>query len=175
MPLKRVPPLEGREVSLPLPNHTPAIEEIARRLSSLVAEVSAEPGPPATGPQAAAQVARRLQVVRRRRAEVFPPDLFGEPAWDILLELYAAEQEGKSTTISAACLAPAAVPPTTALRYLNAMLDAGMIKPWAEGKTRYVRLAEATRDRMTALLDRMTEGRLDPCRDGEAPDRHGKP
>jgi hypothetical protein len=41
-------------------------------------------------------------------------DLFADPGWDILLDLYAARQEGKQVSVSSLCIA-AAVPPTTAL------------------------------------------------------------
>lgn len=41
---------------------------------------------------------RAAKEERSRRAEYFPEELFAEPAWDILLELYAFELVGRSVT-----------------------------------------------------------------------------
>ena len=40
--------------------------------------------------EALATVAQRIYRARARRAHYLPPDLFGEPAWDILLDLFVA-------------------------------------------------------------------------------------
>jgi DNA-binding MarR family transcriptional regulator len=57
---------------------------------------------------------------RAARAQFFKASLFSDPAWDILLELFAAEQEGRRVSISAAGLT-AEIPLTTALRWINAL------------------------------------------------------
>ena len=54
---------------------------------------------------------------RRQRSTAFDDSLFGEPAWDILLELYAAELIQQRISITSACHA-SAVPGTTALRWI---------------------------------------------------------
>jgi hypothetical protein len=54
---------------------------------------------------------------RRKRAEFVPSALLAEPAWDILLDLYIRQAQGKRTTVSSACVG-AIVPATTALRWL---------------------------------------------------------
>lgn len=63
---------------------------------------------------------------RRRRTRFFPDDLFADPAWDILLELYAAELGQRRIAISSVCLG-AAVPATTALRWINALEKKGLV------------------------------------------------
>ncbi len=63
---------------------------------------------------------------RRMRERFFQPDLFADPAWDILLDLKAAAQEGQQVSVSSLCIA-AAVPPTTALRWITAMTENGML------------------------------------------------
>ena len=63
---------------------------------------------------------------RRLREHLLPGELFGEPAWDILLDLYASETEGRKVSISSACVA-SAVPATTALRWLNALNEFGLV------------------------------------------------
>ena len=77
------------------------------------------------GTPTAAKV-RELIKLRRLRDQHFPPDLFADPAWDILLDLYAANLEGKSVSVSSLCIA-AAVPPTTALRWITTMTEHGAL------------------------------------------------
>lgn len=72
-------------------------------------------------------LARKTYALRRKRASVFGnPDLFGEPAWDILLDLYIAAGEGKPVSVSSACIGSAA-PATTGLRWLGVLADEGLI------------------------------------------------
>jgi hypothetical protein len=72
-------------------------------------------------------LARKAYAARRRRAAIFGnPDLFGEPAWDILLDLYIAHVERKDVSVSSACIGPAA-PPTTGLRWLGVLADHGLV------------------------------------------------
>ena len=57
---------------------------------------------------------------RSARTQFFKASLFSDPAWDILLELFAAAQEGRRVSISAAGLT-AEIPLTTALRWIAAL------------------------------------------------------
>lgn len=63
---------------------------------------------------------------RRLRDQYFADGLFADPAWDMLLDLFAARLEGLTVSVSSLCIA-AAVPPTTALRWITAMTDAGLL------------------------------------------------
>jgi DNA-binding MarR family transcriptional regulator len=69
---------------------------------------------------------RNLIKLRRLREQHFPADLFADPGWDILLDLYAAKLEGKSVSVSSLCIA-AAVPPTTGLRWITSMTEHGAL------------------------------------------------
>lgn len=72
-------------------------------------------------------LARKAYALRRKRAALFGnPDLFGEPAWDILLDLFIAHGEGKSVSVSSACIGSAS-PPTTGLRWLGVLADEGLV------------------------------------------------
>lgn len=74
------------------------------------------------------EAARKLYALRRKRARIFGnPDLFGEPAWDIMLDLFIAQGEGKSVSVSSACIGSAA-PATTGLRWLGVLADEGLIQ-----------------------------------------------
>jgi hypothetical protein len=57
------------------------------------------------------------QEIRRRRDGIFGRDLFGDPAWDILLELYLAELEDRQVLLSH--VDESEVAPSTVLRWLN--------------------------------------------------------
>ena len=72
-----------------------------------------------------AKAIRQLLHQRRVRAQYFPADLFADPAWDMLLDLYAAKLEREPVSVSSLCIA-AGVPTTTALRWIKMMTDAGL-------------------------------------------------
>jgi len=69
---------------------------------------------------------RRMIRLRRARSRFFGKDLFADPVWDILLELYASELGQMKIAITALTQA-SAVPPTTALRWINALEASGLI------------------------------------------------
>lgn len=68
---------------------------------------------------------RRIIHLRQRRARYFTADLFADPAWDMLLDLTAARAEHSRVSITSLCIA-SGVPPTTALRWINQMVEAGL-------------------------------------------------
>ncbi|GMN01547.1 MarR family winged helix-turn-helix transcriptional regulator [Erythrobacter sp. MTPC3] len=75
-----------------------------------------------------AAMARDVYRIRRDREAIFgTPGLFGEPAWDILLDLYVAHAEGNPVSVSSACIGSAA-PSTTGLRWLGVLTDEGFVK-----------------------------------------------
>ena len=74
-----------------------------------------------------AEFAREAYATRRRRATIFGnSELFGEPAWDILLDLYIAHAEKKPVSVSSACIGSAA-PPTTGLRWLGVLAEHDLV------------------------------------------------
>lgn len=90
----------------------------------------------------------------RRQREQQLPDLFADPAWDLLLDLFAATMERRRVSVSNACVA-AAVPPTTALRWIGTLEARGLIRRVADPKDRrvtYLRLSEATREAIAEWL-----------------------
>ncbi|PKP67221.1 MAG: transcriptional regulator [Alphaproteobacteria bacterium HGW-Alphaproteobacteria-9] len=73
------------------------------------------------------ELARKTYSLRRKRAVIFGnPELFGEPAWDILLDLFIAQAENKPVSVSSACIGSAAAA-TTGLRWLGVLADEGLI------------------------------------------------
>ena len=63
---------------------------------------------------------------RARRAKLLPTNLFADPAWDMLLDLYRAELDQCRVSVSSLCIA-SQVPPTTALRWISALHEHGLI------------------------------------------------
>jgi DNA-binding MarR family transcriptional regulator len=88
---------------------------------------SVKKNPSSAWPAAPIEVARTLYRNRRARNRHFDDSLFAEPRWDILLDLFIAEEEGRSISVSSACIG-AAVPHATALRHLGMMQRNGLIE-----------------------------------------------
>jgi|KBSMisStandDraft_5_1062788.scaffolds.fasta_scaffold1562098_1 DNA-binding MarR family transcriptional regulator len=74
-----------------------------------------------------AHTARSILRARSKRADLFDPRLFSDPAWDILLELFVAEADHRRLQVSAIGLA-AGIPLTTTLRWLNSLSERGLIE-----------------------------------------------
>ena len=70
---------------------------------------------------------RRIIRQRQLRARFFDGDLFADPAWDMLLDLTAARAEHARVSVTSLCIA-SGVPPTTALRWIGQMTEAGLLE-----------------------------------------------
>lgn len=81
------------------------------------------PAPPLPDPR----LVRRIIRQRQLRARFFEPGLFADPAWDILLDLVAAQGEDKRVSVTSLCIA-SGVPPTTALRWIGQLTSAGLLE-----------------------------------------------
>ncbi|MFS6809957.1 hypothetical protein, partial [Staphylococcus aureus] len=101
---------------------------------------------------------RRLTVLaafvlemRRNRDAYFPDGLFGEPAWDVLLVLFAAG-ERKQELHQAEVIALAHVPKTTAGRVFARLEEDGLVgrRKGRDIRKRYLALTEDGRKRMTS-------------------------
>ena len=102
-----------------------------------------EPAPVADIPQVSAEAVRSVIRARRLRARYFSEELFADPAWDMLLDLLQAEISQLRVPVSSLCIA-AAVPATTALRWLKTMVQAGLFVRRADphdGRRVFVELA----------------------------------
>jgi CheY-like chemotaxis protein/DNA-binding MarR family transcriptional regulator len=67
-----------------------------------------------------------LRSMRRARAQHFPSDLFSDPCWEMLLDLYDARLAGAEVTVTSLGAA-SGVPLTTALRRMDALQKHGLI------------------------------------------------
>ncbi|UVO50319.1 hypothetical protein M0208_07215 [Sphingomonas sp. SUN019] len=75
----------------------------------------------------AAEDVRKIIRARRLRDRFFGEGLFEDPAWDMILDLYAAHLARAQVSVSSLCIA-AAVAPTTALRWIAKLTDAGLFE-----------------------------------------------
>lgn len=96
-----------------------------------------------------------LYALRRYREDLLAKDLFADPAWDILLDLYRASLNQKNISISSACIA-SAVPPTTALRHIKGLEDAGLVHRVPD-KRDHRRIYLALTDKAGQAMDRWME------------------
>ena len=71
------------------------------------------------------RMVRQVIANRQARARFFDAELFGDPAWDMLLDLTAARGEGAEVSVTSLCIA-SGVPATTALRWLTQMVESGL-------------------------------------------------
>jgi len=76
-------------------------------------------------PDVPVEAVRSVIRARRLRGRYFSEELFADPAWDMLLDLLQAEIAQLRVPVSSLCIA-AAVPATTALRWLKSMTDQGL-------------------------------------------------
>jgi DNA-binding MarR family transcriptional regulator len=91
---------------------------------------------------------------RRRREKIFGGELFGEPAWDILLEVYCAELTQQKLSVSDACYA-SAVPHTTALRWVAKLEHDGWLRRMNDpfdGRRTWLLLTNDGSDKMRDFL-----------------------
>jgi hypothetical protein len=94
---------------------------------------------------------RAAMRIRRMRDQYFAPDLFADPAWDMLLDLLAARLEQTQVAVSSLCIA-SAVPPTTALRWIKRMCDDDIFERVSDpddGRRVFIRLSDTATEAMT--------------------------
>ncbi|MEZ5734961.1 MAG: winged helix DNA-binding protein [Novosphingobium sp.] len=96
------------------------------------------------------RLVRRIIRQRQLRARFFDGDLFADPAWDMLLDLTAARAEHTRVSVTSLCIA-SAVPPTTALRWVSQMSEAGLferVEDETDRRRAFITLSEKAADAM---------------------------
>ena len=130
-----------------------ALSDEVGRLATTLARLSTDPGIASPdrneiteGPEITARELGSIVRARRLRSRFFDEEHFADPAWDMMLELFHAELCQRRVAVSSLCIA-AAVPATTALRWLKALTEKGLFirhcDPF-DGRRIYVELAPET-------------------------------
>lgn len=105
------------------------------------------------------RLAVALYNLRRKRDEASEMKaLFGEPGWDILLDLYIAQCRRMEIQVSSVCL-DAGVPSTTILRWIARLEKEGLIyriADNADARRRYVRLTQEGHEMMRRILGELS-------------------
>jgi hypothetical protein len=132
------------------------LSEEVSRIASTLARLSAGPAsaiapiiasaPSADLPPLPPDAVRGVIRARRLRARYFAEDLFADRAWDMMLDLLQPEISQLRVPVSSLCIA-AAVPATTALRWLKTLVQQGLFVRRADphdGRRVFVELAPET-------------------------------
>jgi hypothetical protein len=110
------------------------LSDEVNRIAATLARLSLAPGPAAPKPVSMTEqdlppisvgTVREVIRLRRLRSRFFDDGLFADPAWDMMLDLLQAEIGQLRVPVSSLCIA-AAVPATTALRWLKKMVSDGL-------------------------------------------------
>ena len=131
------------------------------RIAATLARLSVGPGAPAANrnepaavsgevPTVSVETIRQVIRARRLRARYFDEEMFADPAWDMLLDLLQAEIAQHRVPVSSLCIA-AAVPATTALRWIKTMTDTGLFKRRADphdGRRVFIELSREASEAM---------------------------
>jgi hypothetical protein len=105
---------------------------------------------------------RRLNLARwlywaREIRPTIEEHIYGEPAWDMLLDIYLRQKTGTRSSVTSACIGSHA-PHTTALRYVAALCDAGWLERVVDDSDRrrnWLSLSHEGESRLDRYLDRL--------------------
>ena len=137
--------------------------ENARHLYASDADISRatrSTRPPLPDPR----LVRRIIRQRQLRGRFFDTELFADPAWDMLLDLTAARAEHLRVSVTSLCIA-SGVPPTTALRWIGQMTEAGLlerVEDDADRRRAFIALTDKAADAMARYFHELGKdaGRL---------------
>lgn len=126
------------------------------QVEHLAQEASSRRPPSPTSPG----FVRRVIDARAARRRFFDGDLFADPAWDILLELYALGCEQRRMSVSKLSIV-AAIPATTTLRWLDKLQAESLIERESDpldARRVWVKLSDYGLAAMTAYLEELAHG-----------------
>jgi hypothetical protein len=106
--------------------------------------------------QAPLEKARHIQAQRRLRDEILGAELFGDPGWDLMLDLYVAQAGGKRVSVTSAAIG-SGKPMSTGLRWVKLLIERSLVIREADpydGRRSYLRLTSSAYDAMEDFLAR---------------------
>lgn len=139
-----------------------ALRRIAAALDGS-AKAAPAPAPRAERPtdRVASETARRMLEAIDLRSQYFDGELFSDPAWSLMLDIYGQMSRGRRTSLAGAA-GSARAPVNTAQRWINLLTERGFLVQKTEGrdpKRVYVELSPDLFDCMTAYLGQVASER----------------
>ena len=129
--------------------------EMQARLGQLASSCETVTRPASVAPTAITEAeVRQFIAWRAKRSKALGGNLFADPAWDMLLELYAATLGGQRVSVTSLCIA-ANVPATTALRWLKILEGEGLAvrnDDPLDGRRSFVSLSKAGEAKLSAFF-----------------------
>ena len=140
--------MKHSHLSPELPGEPPDWQVLMEKLADIENRLAGMPLTPPSqtiSDRKLAIIASSIYRTRRRREQYFDEALFGEPSWDMLLDLFVSKALGRRVNVTSLCLA-AQVPQTTAMRYLRLLEEKGLVERTPAPDDRRVTLVEMTQE-----------------------------
>jgi DNA-binding MarR family transcriptional regulator len=153
----------GQATSKSLLKHAQALQAQAAELAAVITGAADQAGGTLKTSNDTAALAKGLIRARDQRTKFFPRSLFSEPAWDILLELYAAELAQRKVSVSQLC-ADAGLPASTGLRWLSTLEANRLVVRFADpfdARRSFVSLTNEGLRSMESFFESIKGGPLD--------------
>lgn len=152
----------GRALDIEVVDHIVVTAAYAHHIVNAQAASDALPEPATcmlkSPPGADIALANALATTRRRLLRlqlVGAPELFGDPAWEMLVDLFVHECARKQLSVKSVCVA-STIPVSSALRLVDKLCDAGILlrtpDPF-DGRRSFVRLAPTISHRLRAYFE----------------------
>lgn len=120
--------------------------------------VAPNPGGPIAADAAASIAVKKamdlIEITKRRSRLVSAANLFADPAWFILLDLFVRQYQGLKTSVSSACHASFS-PVTTALRHIAILTERNIIQRQydpVDHRRVYLELTDETKEEIQRIL-----------------------
>jgi DNA-binding MarR family transcriptional regulator len=169
-----------------------SVQQVLNTVLKMVVSLRDSMDQPSLDPDLSAQTATRSsqmsymtlagQLIKERalRTRHIDHSLFGEPAWDMLLDLFHCAEEGREVSVSSLCIA-SCVPGTTALRYISWLEEQSLIvrhKDRQDGRRIFVVLTDKAWHAIASHLEEVAHLRgirlyQAPSSPQDAPSEHG--
>ena len=117
------------------------------------------------------RLARAVISVRRLRERHFDKELFADPAWEMLLDLFNQQCAGRRTSVTSLCVA-SRVPEATALRRIKDLTQLGLMireDDQADRRRTFLRLTPRAETAMALYLEQARRRFARVCDDRGTP------
>lgn len=134
---------------------TAGIDDRLRRIRDELAVVESLMRSETEARISAADVGRIVRSAREGVGRFFDPNMFADPAFDMLLFVFLEEEAGRPVETSA-CYRASGVPRTTAVRWINMMVASGMFISAPHPTDRRLALLSLSEDTRTRVRQWLT-------------------